>query len=72
MAWTQDDVDEIKKAIASGAEEVQFSDRRIKFRSKDEMLELLKLMQDEVAGANSSSSEAVSPFQSVEFSKGKR
>lgn len=69
MAWTQDEIDELKKAIASGAEEVQFSDRRIRFRSKQDMLDLLKLMQDEVSGA--SSSEAVSPFQSVGFSKGK-
>lgn len=71
MAYTQDDVDKLKEAISSGAEEVQFSDRRIKFRSIDDMNKLLKIMQDEVAGVNSSSKE-VSPFQSIGFSKGKR
>lgn len=72
MSWTQTDVDNLKEAIASGAAEIQFSDRRIKFRSKQEMLDLLKLMQDDIAGSNDANSEEVSKFQSVDFSKGKR
>ena len=72
MAWTQADVDSMKEAIASGAEEVQFSDRRIKFRSKQEMLDILKLMQDDIAGNNAGSVEEVTKFQSVGFTKGKK
>lgn len=52
MAWTQDDVDALKSAIATGARDVQYSDNsRVTYRSLDEMRSILGDMESEVAGA---------------------
>lgn len=53
MAWTQTDVDNLKKAISDGrgARSITFGDRTIVFHSVDEMLKLLSVMQQEVAAA---------------------
>ena len=40
VAWTQQDLDRLDKAIATGAREVQFRDQRTVFRSLREMKEL--------------------------------
>lgn len=53
MAYSQQDVDALKAAIASGARDVQYSDNsRITYRSLDEMREILAGMEAEVAGAS--------------------
>lgn len=51
--WTQDDVDRLKTAIAGGAvlQSMTFGDQTFTFRTMDEMLKLLALMQQEVNGA---------------------
>jgi len=52
MAWTQDDADNLKAAIASGTKDVTYSDgSRIVYRSLAEMRETLGLIQAEVAGS---------------------
>jgi hypothetical protein len=53
MAWTQADIDALKRAIADGrgARSITFGDQTITFNAPSEMLELLSVMQQE---ANSS------------------
>lgn len=50
MAWTQDDVDALKAAIATGAQDVQYSDgSRVTYRSLKDMRDTLAMMQSDVA-----------------------
>ena len=52
MAWTQDDIDALKAAIATGAQDVQYSDgSRVAYRSLKDMRDTLAMMQGEVAAA---------------------
>jgi hypothetical protein len=56
MAWTQSDVDTLKEAIKNGAvlQSIQFADQTYTFRTMDDMLKLLSVMQGEVgSGARS-------------------
>lgn len=50
MAWTQADIDALKRAIADGrgARALTFGDQSLTFNSPSEMLELLAVMQQEV------------------------
>lgn len=54
MAWTQADVDKLKAAIASGAavQSIQFANQTFTFRSLDEQLKLLSVMQAEVGSGS--------------------
>lgn len=56
VTWTQDDIDRLKTAIANGAvmQSMTFADQTFTFRSMAEMLQLLALMQREVAGGSRS------------------
>lgn len=53
MAWTQADIDKLKTAIAGGAvlQSMTFGDQTFTFRSIEEMLQVLALMQQEVNAA---------------------
>ena len=51
MAWTQQEIDALKAAIAKGEKQVAFADRSVTYRSLEEMLAALRLMEAEVAGA---------------------
>ena len=51
MAWTQTDVDKLKKAMAQGALRVRFADREVTYRSLDEMQATLRMMAADVAAA---------------------
>lgn len=48
MAWTMQDRDALKKAIASGVKTVAYTDRRAEYRTLDEMLEALSLIEEEL------------------------
>lgn len=48
MAYTAEQVAALEAAIAQGALEVQYADKRVRYRSLDDMLALLKLMRDSV------------------------
>lgn len=48
MAWTIAERDALKKAIASGRQEVSYGDRRVKYRSLNEMKEILADMEKEL------------------------
>lgn len=49
MPWTEQDRDKLKKAIAIGAKTVAYADRRVEYRSLDEMLGTLAMMEEELA-----------------------
>jgi hypothetical protein len=49
MAWTQDDIDRLKKMMATGALRGRFDNRDVTFRSLEEMNQLLSQMEAEVA-----------------------
>ncbi len=67
MAWTQTDIDRLKRAIATGAKKVEFGSgetRRVQeFRSLDEMLRILADMETEVAGATAPARTSVTQFE---------
>jgi len=48
MAWTQADIDALKESIKSGHTEVSFRDRTVKYRSVTEMIQLLRMLENEV------------------------
>jgi hypothetical protein len=55
MAWTQEDIDKLKTAIASGVSEVSYAGppaRSIRYQSTDQMLDALAEMTAEVAAAS--------------------
>jgi hypothetical protein len=64
MAYTQTDVDKLKAAIATGAREVWYGDKRVAYRSLTEMKEVLSTMEAEVSGKK------VSRRRRIVFSKG--
>lgn len=52
MAWTQQHIDDLKEAIASGLTDFQYSDgSRGTYRSLAEMKELLGMMRAEIAAS---------------------
>ena len=50
MAWTQTDIDNLQRAIASGELQVQYPNGMVKYRSLDEMERTLTLMENNVNG----------------------
>ena len=50
MAYTQQQVNDLKAAIAGGQLMVRSGDRSIQYRSLDEMQRLLRVMEDDLAG----------------------
>ena len=53
MAYTQADLDRVKRAIARGELAVQYADRRVKFRSFAELQSAQRLIASELAAASS-------------------
>lgn len=52
MAWTQTDIDALKTAIAKAERRVTYGDKTVEYRSLDEMLKALAVIQAEVTAAN--------------------
>lgn len=50
MAWTQSDIDKLKRALASGARRVRFADREVEYRSLEEMREIIAQAERDVKG----------------------
>ncbi len=50
MPYTQTQIDALKAAIATGAREVWYGDKRVAYRSLDEMKQTLSIMENEVNG----------------------
>ena len=51
MAWTQVDLDAIEAAIASGKLDVQYSDKRVRYRSIAELLQAREVIRAKLAAA---------------------
>lgn len=54
MAWTQADVDTLKKAIQSGVRSVSFADHATVYQDTASMIRALRLMEAEVAAISGS------------------
>jgi len=52
MAWTQTDLDAIEASIKTGQLDVRFGDRRVLYRSLDEMLKIRDLIRGSLVPAN--------------------
>jgi hypothetical protein len=57
MAWTQDQLDAIEAAIASGELTVRFGDRMVTYRSMDELLRARDVIRDGLAAQSGSTKE---------------
>lgn len=55
MAWTTADLEAIEAAIASGEEEVRFSDRSVRYRSIADLLKARDVMKAAIDSASGSS-----------------
>ncbi|MER5172659.1 MULTISPECIES: phage head-tail joining protein [Thioclava] len=51
MAWTQSDITQMERAIATGARVVQINGERVEYRSLEEMRSILVMMKEELRGA---------------------
>lgn len=51
MAWTEAQRDALKAAIARGTLTTEYDGRRVTYRSLNEMKEILRLMEAEIAAA---------------------
>lgn len=68
MAFTQDDIDKLSAAIASGVQTVEFADKRITYNSISEMMRARQMMQSELATTNAG--RVPVRVTRVQFSKG--
>jgi hypothetical protein len=66
MAWTQADIDALKRAIATGARRVEYGSgetrRVLENRSLAELKDILAGMEEEVAGALAPQRTAITQF----------
>lgn len=66
MAWTQADIDALKKALKSGARRVEFGSgetkRVVEYRSLAEIQQILADMEEEVAGPLAPPRTAITQF----------
>jgi len=60
MAFTQADIDALKRAMATGSRKVRYESggevREVTYRSLDEMISVLAMMEREIGGASQSRS----------------
>lgn len=52
LTFTQADLDALKAAFVTGALEVQIGDRRVKYRSQNELLAAIKMVEQAVSGVS--------------------
>lgn len=52
MAWTLDDLNKLKDAIATGAKRVKYADKEVEYNSFDDMVKAKNLIESEL-GLNS-------------------
>lgn len=56
LTFTQQDLDNLKEALVTGAEEVEIQGRRVKYRSQKELLEAIKMVESALDSSSSSTS----------------
>jgi hypothetical protein len=54
ITFTQTDLDNLKEALLTGAEEVVIGDRKIRYRSQSHLLQLIKMAQESIEGVATS------------------
>jgi hypothetical protein len=54
ITFTQSDLDALKEALLTGALEVQIGERRIRYRSQAEILQVIKAIQTYLDGEDTS------------------
>lgn len=64
MAYSQTDLDALKQAIGEGVLEVQYSDKKVTYRTLHEMLQIKRMMENDLNGNGNSGRKFAS------FSKG--
>jgi hypothetical protein len=47
-SWTQSDLDALEDAIKGGTKRVEYEDRSVTYRSLEEMMQLRKIMREEL------------------------
>lgn len=62
MAWTQGDIDKLKKAIAKGARSVSYASGSVTYNSLDDMMKTLRIMEAEVSPQSAAPSRFVARF----------
>lgn len=67
MAWSSAQLKALEDAIANGSLMVQYGDKRVQYRSLDEMLKLREIMKREIYGSATSGEAA---RVKTKFSKG--
>ncbi|WP_156680062.1 phage head-tail joining protein [Sphingomonas profundi] len=50
MAFTSNDVEQLRAAIATGAVKVRYADREVTYRSLGEMRDILRMIQADMQG----------------------
>lgn len=63
-AWTQADLTAIEKAIASGATTVQYADKRVTYRSLDEMQRARRMIRQALGLASARKRRTVARYRS--------
>lgn len=53
MAYTQNQLNAIEAAIAEGALVVQYDNKKVEYRSLNDMLRIRDMMREELSGASS-------------------
>jgi hypothetical protein len=53
MAWTQDDLTRIERAIASGTTRVKFRDREVQYASLSELMAVRNMIREELGQSKS-------------------
>lgn len=54
MAWTIEEYNSLKAAIATGAKTVKYADKEVTYRSLEEMAAILRAMADELGLSDNS------------------
>lgn len=70
ITYTQTDLDNLKEALLTGAEEVVIGDREIRYRGQQHLLQLIKMVQDSINGAISSTTGTTPNLIQATFKKG--
>ncbi|MDK4713001.1 hypothetical protein [Rhizobium sp. CNPSo 4039] len=63
MAWTQDDLDAINSAIATGAKRVRFQTHEVEYPSVDQLLRARDVIKAEIEGCNTSGGAILTEYE---------
>lgn len=64
MAYTLDQHNALEEAISQGVLEVEYSDKKVRYRSLDEMLRILSLMKQQLGLIKANSGRKLAQFSS--------